>query len=53
LRKKRKRMQLNTKTRSIRLLSGGVKEIVDCKDTDLHIDRPVYAIHLTEVKEVD
>ena len=26
-------------------------EIVDGKDTDLHIDKPVYAIHLTNVKE--
>jgi hypothetical protein len=26
-------------------------EIVDGKDTDLHIDKPVYAIHLTDVKE--
>jgi hypothetical protein len=26
-------------------------EIVDGKDTDLHIDKPVYAIHLAEVKE--
>jgi hypothetical protein len=27
-------------------------EIVDGKDTDLHIDKPVYAIHLTDVREV-
>ena len=27
-------------------------EIVDGKDTDLHIDKPVYAIHLTNVTEV-
>lgn len=27
-------------------------EIVDGKDTDLHIDKPVYAIHLEDVKEV-
>ena len=26
-------------------------EIVNGKDTDLHIDKPVYAIHLAEVKE--
>ena len=26
-------------------------EIIDGKDTDLHIDKPVYAIHLAEVKE--
>ena len=26
-------------------------EVVDGKDTDLHIDKPVYAIHLAEVKE--
>jgi hypothetical protein len=26
-------------------------EIVDGKDTDLAIDKPVYAIHLTDVKE--
>jgi len=26
-------------------------EIVNGKDTDLHIDKPVYAIHLTDVKE--
>ena len=26
-------------------------EIVDGKDTDLHIDKPVYAIHLADVKE--
>ena len=25
-------------------------EIVDGKDTDLHIDKPVYAIHLEDVK---
>ena len=28
-------------------------EIVDGKDTDLAIDKPVYAIHLTDVKEVE
>ena len=28
-------------------------EIVDGKDTDLHIDKPVYAIHLSNVKEVE
>lgn len=27
-------------------------EIVDGKDTDLHIDKPVYAIHITNVTEV-
>lgn len=27
-------------------------EVVDGKDTDLHIDKPVYAIHLANVKEV-
>lgn len=26
-------------------------EIVDGKDTDLHIDKPVYAIHLANVQE--
>ena len=26
-------------------------EIVDGKDTDLHIDKPVYAIYLSDVKE--
>lgn len=26
-------------------------EIIDGKDTDLHIDKPVYAIHLADVKE--
>nr|MCR5319099.1 hypothetical protein [Treponema sp.] len=26
-------------------------EVVDGKDTDLHIDKPVYAIHLAEVRE--
>ena len=26
-------------------------EVVDGKDTDLHIDKPVYAIHLADVKE--
>lgn len=25
-------------------------EIVNGKDTDLHIDKPVYAIHLTDIK---
>lgn len=28
-------------------------EIVDGKDTDLHIDKPVYAIHLEEIKEAE
>lgn len=28
-------------------------EIVDGKDTDLHIDKPVYAIHLANVRETD
>lgn len=28
-------------------------EIVNGKDTDLHIDKPVYAIHLVDVKEVN
>ena len=28
-------------------------EIVDGNNTDLHIDRPVYAIHLAEVKELE
>ena len=27
-------------------------EIVDGKNTDLHIDKPVYAIHLADVREV-
>ena len=27
-------------------------EVVNGKDTDLHIDKPVYAIHLTDVREV-
>ena len=27
-------------------------EIVDGKDTDLHIDKPVYAIHFIQVKEL-
>jgi hypothetical protein len=27
-------------------------EIINGKNTDLHIDKPVYAIHLTDVKEV-
>ncbi|MBQ5473025.1 MAG: hypothetical protein IIT58_13620 [Treponema sp.] len=26
-------------------------EVVDGNDTDLHIDKPVYAIHLTNVRE--
>jgi hypothetical protein len=26
-------------------------EIVDGKDTDLHIDKPVYEIHLADVRE--
>lgn len=39
----------NAKTR----LSGLITDIrvVDGKDTDLHIDKPVYAIHLTDVRE--
>lgn len=28
-------------------------EVVNGKDTDLHIDKPVYAIHLTDVREVE
>ncbi len=28
-------------------------EIVDGKDTDLHINKPVYAIHLADVREVE
>lgn len=28
-------------------------EIVDGKGTDLHIDKPVYAIHLVSVKEAE
>ena len=28
-------------------------QIVDGKDTDLVIDKPVYAIHLTDVKEIE
>lgn len=28
-------------------------EIVDGKNTDLHIDKPVYAIHLSELKEFE
>lgn len=28
-------------------------EVVDGKDTDLHIDKPVYAIHLADVKEIE
>lgn len=27
-------------------------EIIDGKDTDLHIDKPVFAIHLEDVKEI-
>ncbi|MBR1721444.1 MAG: hypothetical protein IJ727_02995 [Treponema sp.] len=27
-------------------------EVVDGKDTDLHIDKPVYAIHLADVRHV-
>lgn len=27
-------------------------EVVDGKDTDLHIDKPVYAIHFKDVREV-
>lgn len=26
--------------------------VVDGKDTDLHIDKPVYAIHLADIREV-
>ena len=28
-------------------------EVVDGKDTDLHIDKPVYAIHLADVRELE
>lgn len=28
-------------------------DMVDGKDTDLHIDKPVYAIHLADVREVE
>ncbi|MBP3573372.1 MAG: hypothetical protein J6J71_02050 [Prevotella sp.] len=28
-------------------------EVVEGKDTDLHIDKPVYAIHLADVKEIE
>lgn len=28
------------------------KAILHGKDTDLHIDKPVYAIHLNDVREV-
>ena len=28
-------------------------EVVDGKDTDLAIDKPVYAIHLADVKEIE
>ena len=28
-------------------------EVVDGKNTDLHIDKPVYAIHLADVKEIE
>ncbi len=28
-------------------------EVIDGKDTDLHIDKPVYAIHLADVREVE
>lgn len=36
-----------------RYMSANITKIVviDGKDTDLHIDKPVYAIHLTDVKE--
>lgn len=27
-------------------------EIVDGKNTDLHIDKPIYAIHLADVREI-
>ena len=27
-------------------------EVVDGKNTDLHIDKPVYAIHLADVREL-
>lgn len=27
-------------------------KIIDGKDTDLHIDKPVYAIHLTDVIKI-
>lgn len=37
-----------------KMLAKTVKiEVVDGKDTDLHIDKPVYAIHLAEVSEAD
>jgi hypothetical protein len=28
-------------------------EVVDGKETDLHIDKPVYAIHLADVREAE
>lgn len=28
-------------------------EIINGKDTDLHIDKPVYAIHLKDIKECE
>jgi len=36
-------------------MTANIKKImiVDGKDTDLHIDKPVYAIHLTDVKELE
>ena len=39
--------------KSDEVLSAFVKrvEIINGKDTDLHIDKPVYAIHLKDIKE--
>ena len=28
-------------------------EIVNGKDTDLHIDKPVYAIHLDDIQKIE
>ena len=28
-------------------------EVMDGKDTDLHIDKPIYAIHLADVREAE
>lgn len=39
----------NPETRLIAVITK--IEIVDGEDTDLHINKPVYAIHLTEVRE--
>ena len=30
----------------------GAIEMINGKDTDLHIDKPVYAIHLADVREL-